>query len=52
MRIADLGRNLRVPEEIGALGPKPFAEHDFACSAAVSVRGVEPSNAYPPGMIE
>ena len=52
MRIADLGRNLRVLDERSALRPKPLAEHDLARSAAVGVRGVEAPKPHPPGMIE
>src|SRR3982751_132477 len=52
MRIADLGRDLRVLEEARALQSEPFAKDDLACSAAVGVCGIEPSKAQPAGMIE
>src|SRR5207302_5297405 len=52
VRIADLGRNLRVVHEGSALRPEPLAEHDLARSAAVGVCSVEPAQADAAGMIE
>ena len=52
MRIADLGRDLRIPNERGVLFAKPFAEHDLAHSAAIGVRGVEPPKPDSACMIE
>src|SRR3954468_11821279 len=52
MRIADLGRNLRLPAEDGALNAKPLAEEGLARPAAIGVGGVEPPQPDAPGMIE
>src|SRR5205085_11878930 len=52
VRVADLGRDLRVLDECGALRAEPFAEDDLACSAAVGVRRVEPAKTDPARMIE
>jgi hypothetical protein len=52
MRIADLGRNLRLLNEVAPLGAKPFAQNAFARSAAICVCCVKPSKPNPPRMIE
>src|SRR6185437_10043971 len=50
--VPDLGRDLDALAEGRALRPKPLAEDGFARSAAVGVRGVEPSQAHAPRVIE
>jgi hypothetical protein len=50
--IADLGGDLRLPEEGGALPSEPFPEDGLARSAAISVRRVEAAKAISSGTVE
>ena len=52
MRVADLRRDLRALNEMGALNPKPIAKDGLAGPAAVGVRGVEAANADATGVVE